>query len=164
MWEKHHGKAPNKNLKYAYWNKGLVSVQSQMYLFSVKSWLLKLIFFSVNLDLFCCTEGNSGIHVTSLHVTSLMRQFCGIFVWSRLVSSVSLGIVMLKYQQIGHQWTSLNRLCWISEVPLDCCWGCQTINNVFNFLTSVPVLCYSTSQPCWSAACLLWLRCWSQSQ
>lgn len=29
---------------------------------------------------------------------------------------------------------------------------------------SAPVLCCSTSQPCWSAACQPWSLCWSQSR
>lgn len=52
----------------------------------------------------------------------------------------------------------INQIKEIKQIPscvMVCCSVC---------VCSVPVLCCSTSQPCWSAVFQLWSPCWSQSQ
>lgn len=112
-----------------------------------------------------------GSVLTFWHCLSLSEHIRGVFHKTRLPGT-SMGIEpkMTWWQQSvatggatrGVQWGWINFFLCQSQIQLyvSVVWSYVVLSVV----CSVPVLCCSTSQPCWSAVCQLWSHCWSQSR
>lgn len=75
--------------------------------------------------------------------------------------------VVLRKEEVGTK-VLISFVCGTGFLAVMLCssllWWCSSDVSLSVVVCPAPVLCCSTSQPCWNVACLLWSPCWSQSR